>query len=342
MIVLVSQSKLLASETQLINANLCQLANNTLDYINKSKFYQGTQLVGQNAGVEETPENIIKTLKHICQLQYSKNQIADLKRVFKLQRWQPDLTQAHKIAATTSNPNKRSMLNRIPTDKILLTKYYTKLVDARLTRQNEYQQAIYQLPYDEIALSFEQAEDISNKLTRYKYSRQAVMQGILDKHNLAKPLLWLTEKSLHDVMLQGTAVYKMDNKTLFFNVHRNNGISYDYALNKDQQARYWYFKQVPSIMGYGKDPDHKIPIYPNVTVAGNIKDLGLGRLILLTENTPAGQFQRLVILADEGGAFENNLFQLDLLVGSYKGWSDYHQANKHLPDFVKAEFLTLK
>ena len=65
-------------------------------------------------------------------------------------------------------------------------------------------------------------------------------------------------------------------------------------------------------------------------------------LILLTENTPVGQFQRLVILADEGGAFENNLFQLDLLVSSYKGWSDYHQANKHLPDFVKAEFLTLK
>jgi len=32
---------------------------------------------------------------------------------------------------------------------------------------------------------------------------------------------------------------------------------------------------------------------------------------------------------------------LDYLVDSYRGWSDYHQANKHLPDYARV-WLMLK
>ena len=51
---------------------------------------------------------------------------------------------------------------------------------------------------------------------------------------------------------------------------------------------------------------------------------------------------RVGILADQGGAFDGNLFQLDLLVNSYTGWTDYHQANKHLPDYAKAWMMLVK
>ena len=40
--------------------------------------------------------------------------------------------------------------------------------------------------------------------------------------------------------------------------------------------------------------------------------------------------------------FDNNLFQLDLLVDSYYGWADYHQANKQLPDYASAWSMLLK
>ena len=51
---------------------------------------------------------------------------------------------------------------------------------------------------------------------------------------------------------------------------------------------------------------------------------------------------RLGILADQGGAFDGNLFQLDMLVDSYRGWSDFHQANKQLPDYAKAWIMLIK
>ena len=38
----------------------------------------------------------------------------------------------------------------------------------------------------------------------------------------------------------------------------------------------------------------------------------------------------------------NNLFQLDLLVDSYKGWDDYYEFNKTMPDYAQAWLLIKK
>jgi len=155
-------------------------------------------------------------------------------------------------------------------------------------------------------------------------------------------LVWITEQALHDVLLQGTAVLEIDGKTRYFNVHRNNGISYDYHIGKTEQARYWYFAEVPNVMGYGKEITEKIPLYSQISLAGNVKQLGLGKLFLISFDSSSFNQSRLAILADEGGAFDNNLFQLDLLVDSYWGWTDYHQANKHIPDYASVWMLLLK
>ena len=165
---------------------------------------------------------------------------------------------------------------------------------------------------------------------------------MLEEKKLAKPLIWLTEEALHDVLLQGTGVVEVDGVRRYFNVHRNNGIAYDYAIGKREQARYWYFSEVPSIMGYGETLDSKIAISPQVSFAGNVAELGLGKLFMVTYTSENENVSRLGVLSDQGGAFDNNLFQLDLLVDSYYGWQDYYKANKHLPDYANAWLMLVR
>ena len=155
-------------------------------------------------------------------------------------------------------------------------------------------------------------------------------------------MIWLTEEALHDVLLRGTGVVNVDGNIRYFNVHRNNGIAYDYAIGKREQARYWYFAEVPSVLGYGKTLASKIAIEPEVAFAGNVKSLGLGKLFLINFTVDNKIQGKLGVLADQGGAFDNNLFQLDWLKGSYFGWKDYYQANKQLPDYASAWLLLKK
>lgn len=363
-VLLVTSSQLLAAEkfTQdaqpdfgsLINfkaSELCQVAVATNGYINThqtdSKAVHAGEVIAQNL----TLLNVQQTLNFICKTYREDVRAGRNSRLhnrdflvqnFKFIRWTPDKAKAMEIAANSTNEIKSRMLNNIPQQQLFLTKYYTKLLDASPVKTDKYTQALYQLPFDEQAYSLEQAEQHKAQLTRFKFTRQQVIQGALIKNNLAKPLVWITEEALHDVLLQGTGVLNVEGQIRYFNVHRNNGIAYDYSIGKREQARYWYFAEVPSILGYGKEIDEKIAIRPHVTLAGNVKQLGLGKLMLLSYNVNRQKQSRLAILADEGGAFDDNLFQLDLLVDSYRGWSDYHQANKHLPDYADVWILVKK
>ncbi len=96
------------------------------------------------------------------------------------------------------------------------------------------------------------------------------------------------------------------------------------------------------MLGYGKDANYKIPILPKVTVAGDIFQLGLGRLILLRTEEQGQPVFRLTVLADTGGAFHDNLYQLDWLSGYYRDWDDYYQANRHISDYADAWLLLKK
>lgn len=260
---------------------------------------------------------------------------------FTFYRWKPDTKTAQSIALKSNNAIKSRLLNDIPHDQIFLTKYYTKLLEGSPVKTEHYNQALYAIPFDEENMLLDEANQ-QKSLTRFKFTRQQVIEGALLDNNLAKPLVWITEEALHDVLLQGTGVLKVDGKVRYFNVHRNNGISYNYSIGKREQSRYWYFAEVPSIMGYGKTLDSKIAVKPHVTFAGNVKDLGLGKLFLVSFKQAGKQVSRLGVLADQGGAFDNNLFQLDLLVDSYMGWDDYHQANKTMPDYAQAWLLIKK
>ena len=134
----------------------------------------------------------------------------------------------------------------------------------------------------------------------------------------------------------------IDGKSHVYNVHRNNGIAYDRSLPPYEQERFWYFKHVDGILGYGKDANNKITVLPEVTFAGDIYQLGLGPLIFSRFDFNSHSEYRMAVVADTGGAFEDNLYQLDYLAGSYAGIEAYYTANRDLPDYIDAWILILK
>jgi hypothetical protein len=342
------------------NEDLCEVAKNTERYLNLYPEDNFAVHAGKIITENLTIDRVKNTLAFICKVNQEDRQTNQpsrlnntdyLSRNFDFYRWTPDKAYANDIATKSTNTNKMRMLNNIPANEIFLTKYYTKLLNGSSVQTQRYNQALYALPFDEKNLTLKEAEQNKSQLNRYKYTRQQIIAGLFVKNKLAKPLIWLSEEALHDVLLQGTGVLNVDGKVRYFNVHRNNGIAYDYTMGKREQPRYWYFIETPEIMGYGYNQPSKIGIKPQVTFAGNVADLGLGKLIMVsysiknsdTKNSKNLQtISRLGVLADQGGAFDNNLFQLDLLVGSYRGWTDYHQANKHLPDYARAWILLLK
>lgn len=336
---------------QINAAHLCDVAANTQEYIQKHPDDSYAVKEGVTAKVGAGLNRVSKTLSFICKV-HEEDKAAErdsrlanaefLKANFEFIRWYPDTKKAQNVADKSTNDAKKRLLNGIPSDQIFLTKYYTKLLKGSAVRTSTYSQALYALPFDEANLSQEEALKKRDSLTRFKYTRQDIIKGALLNKKLAKPLVWITEEALHDVLLQGTGVLEVAGKTRYFNVHRNNDIAYDYHIGKREQARYWYFAEVPSIMGYGKSIHEKIALAPHVSVAGNVQQFGLGKLFLFDYQAKGQGVTQLAILADEGGAFVDNLFQLDLLVDSYVGWSDYHKANKHLPDYTKAWILVVK
>ncbi|WP_085299958.1 MltA domain-containing protein [Cognaticolwellia mytili] len=329
---------------------LCNVADETKHYLNDFSEDKFAVHAGKVFDSTVTLPKVKQTLAFICQtyredVRAKRNsRLHDevfLREHFDFYRWMPDVKTARAIALKSTNEVKSRMLNAIPKDKIFLTKYYTKLLTASEVKTEQYNQALYALPYDEQGLGLKEAND-NLSLTRHQYTRQQVIAGVLANKMLAKPLIWLTEEALHDVLLQGTGVVEVNGKRRYFNVHRNNGIAYDYAIGKREQARYWYFSEVPSIMGYGETLDSKIAISPQVSFAGNVAELGLGKLFMVSYQLADEKVARLGVLSDQGGAFDNNLFQLDLLVDSYFGWQDYHQANKDLPDYADAWLMLVK
>ncbi len=321
---------------------LCAVANETLLYLNKGEAYDAAAIHGGKLSGATFPLARVKaTLSYVCELaKTNPAALADPKFIqqnFEFVRWHPDVKAAHKLA------KQKPLLANIPADQILQTKYYVRIADGANAKSVSHPQALYGLPYDEAKLSLEEADALGTKITRFQLGKQQIVAGALEQQPLRAPaLVWLSRDDLEGALLQGTAVIPHDKGYRYYNVHRTNGIAYDRKITPEQQQRYWYFKEVKSVLGYGKDADYKIPIQPEVTVAGDIVQLGLGKLILLGTKEHGTITYRLTILADTGGAFANNLYQLDWLSGYYRDWDDYYAANKHRADYSSSWILVKK
>ncbi|MEN9215305.1 MAG: hypothetical protein Q6K81_07045 [Gloeomargarita sp. DG02_5_bins_242] len=220
-----------------------------------------------------------------------------------------------------------------PSPQLRLTKYAVFRHPGRRQPQGEYVHALYSINEEWAAEKFYQ-----------KYTKQEVLSGVYapGRPEAAKvtPLAYLTRAGLEEALLQGTILIQFpDRTTRYFNVDRHNGIAFVRGVPPWEQQRYWYFREVDAIRGYGSEIGNKIAIRPGVTFAGDVWNVGLGRIVVL-ERAP-GQLM-LGAIADTGGAFLPNLAQLDYLAGIFDGRQEFFAYNRRLPEYTQAYVLVKK
>jgi hypothetical protein len=175
------------------------------------------------------------------------------------------------------------------------------------------------------------------------YTKQQVLSGIYEpggaEYGRVEPLVYLTRDSFEDAIMQGTILIKYaDGTSQWFNVDRNNGIAYVPGRSAYSQGRYWYFRSVNDIRGYGHNFESKIAIKPGVTFAGDVLNMGLGRIVILNYSGK----QQMGIIADTGGAFLPNLHQLDYLAGVFANRDEFYDSIANLPEYAQAYLLIHK
>ena len=324
---------------------LCSVANNTLAYRQLGNQYDPD--VNHANKLNEfgiTSNDIEKTLSKLCDIVKEDkqksikrlNDIAYLTRHFDFYRITSDTQHAASLS------KQKPLLANLTADKVLMTKCYVHLAKGSLKVTDDTPYALYALPFDEQSLTIEQADAQKQSLTRFHYGKQTILKGVFDTKKRAPVLVYLSREDLESALLQGTIVVEVAGELRVYNVHRNNGIAYDRQIKPYLQERYWYFKQVDGILGYGKDANNKIEVFPEVTFAGDIFQLGLGPLVFAQFDFKSHSEYRMAVMADTGGAFENNLYQLDYLAGSYPGIKAYYNANRHMPDYIDAWFMIYK
>lgn len=163
------------------------------------------------------------------------------------------------------------------------------------------------------------------------------------EYGKVEPIAYLTRQGLEEALMEGTILIKFtDGTEEYFNVDRNNGMPYIRGLKATAQKRYWYFRKVNAIKGYGYKIDAKISIKPGVTFAGDVLNIGLGKIIVL-EHTISGRKQlQMGVIADTGGAFLPNLHQLDFLAGIFNNHQEFGKKIAQMPDYANAYILVKK
>ncbi len=187
--------------------------------------------------------------------------------------------------------------------------------------------------------------NIDSDQLRLKYTKQDVLKNIYEPNGkefgTVEPLAYLDREGLESALMEGTVLIKFtDGTSEYFNVDRHNGIPFVKGLAPTEQKRYWYFKSVDAIKGYGSSIDTKISIKPGVTFAGDVLNIGLGRIVVLEHYSTGGkQHLQMGIIADTGGAFLPNLHQLDFLAGVFNSKDEFAAYTRKLPEYAKAYIL---
>lgn len=220
--------------------------------------------------------------------------------------------------------------------QLRITKYAVFTHPGSHTRTSTYNIPIYSLK-----------DNLATDKFYTKYTKQDVLSGIYEpggkEFGKVETLAYLTRQGLEEALMQGTILINFtDGSKGFFNVDRNNGISYIRGVKDTLQKRYWYFRPVDQIKGYGYKIEAKISIRPGVTFAGDVLNIGLGRVVLIEYNQGKNKRLQMGVVADTGGAFLPNLHQLDYLAGVFKNQTEFRQYIRQLPEYASAYILVKK
>jgi hypothetical protein len=220
--------------------------------------------------------------------------------------------------------------------QLRITKYAAFIHPGSREKTSKYNTPIYALK-----------QELSQDKFYTKYTKQDVLSGIYEpggkEFGKVKPIAYLTRNGLEAALMQGTVLVNFTDGTKeFLNVDKNNGMSYIRGVKATSQKRYWYFKEVDAIKGYGYKIDAKISIKPGVTFAGDVLNIGLGRIIVIEDNQSGQKRLKMGVIADTGGAFLPNLYQLDFLAGTFASENNFQQYIQKLPEYTNAYILVKK
>ncbi len=272
-----------------------------------------------------TLDDVLHTLDHISRVAHEdrgapKQRLQDpgwLAEHFETLRWQPDQEGARRRGLD------------LPDDEIRLTKYVIYSVEGSHQRTSRFDTALYQPPRGPDASALQQ-----------RFTRMDVFSGAYEPGGVAdgraRPLVWLTRDAVNQAILQGTIRVRVPGEApRMYNVHVNNGRAWQPSIgDQNLQPRYWYFREVDQIFGV-----EQTPLRAEATVAGDVYNLGFGKLVAIEWPAAEGTELRLAILADTGGAFQPNLFQLDWLAGEFSSTQAFSQWVRATPTHVKASIL---
>jgi hypothetical protein len=210
-------------------------------------------------------------------------------------------------------------------EPIRVTRYLVRKAEGRASRDATFDQALWSDP----------GEHLRGALTRRRLMQGATPGGT------SRPLVWLREADVHDALMQGTVEVALpDGTKRMFNVDVSNGIPYAKGKTGRDQDRLWYFREVDGARGYGKEAAERIALRAGVSVAGDVYNLGVGRLIALRYTEGGRETLRLAVLADTGGAFQPNLTQLDWFGGAFETHAQLYAAFADLPERTELLVLT--
>ncbi len=179
-----------------------------------------------------------------------------------------------------------------------------------------------------------------------KYTKQEILSGALEDESYrdkVKPLVWLNRKGIEEALMQGTIAIHLPNKiTEIFSLDCDNGIPYKKNIqNPWNQNRYWFFRRKAKAPEHSHHIAKKISQRANVIFAGDIESIGVGKIVAIKYQDPTSgkESLRLGVLADTGGAFSNNLYQLDLFAGIFSSRQHFTTHLKKQPEFAEAFIL---
>ncbi|MCJ8282563.1 MAG: hypothetical protein MJK14_22745 [Rivularia sp. ALOHA_DT_140] len=321
-------AKLPGSKVSFNQSDLLEVLINTRTYF--QNHAQEDPNISRQGILESQGVTVADTLRTLdFMIQVLREDIAN-KRVTRLQN--PNFVNQHfrVIKWSAHNPKKPRQKN------LRITKYAVFTHPGSRKRTAKFNIPVYSLKTSEPTDKF-----------YTKYTKQDVLSGIYEaggkEFGKVDTLLYLTRKGFEEALMQGTILINFPDKTqAFFNVDKSNDMPYIRGLAAKSQKRYWYFKQVEAIKGYGYKIDAKILVKPGVTFAGDVLNVGLGKVIVM-EYTRSGKKQlRLGVMADTGGAFLPNLYQLDFLAGIFKSQADFKQNIRQLPMYAQGTYILVK
>lgn len=305
--------------------NLMQAAQDTLNFVRKNKQSSNCLIVPPHLSHLLTVKKVEKTLEFIISI------IKQDMSSGKFRVLNPDFLN-ESFHFIKWNADRQSALNNginLPYGGMIrLTNYAIFSVPGSYKKTNQCCCPLYQIFDAHIAK---------------KYSKQQILSGILShpsNRGKTRPIVWLSRNDFEDSLMQGTVIVRMpDGKERIFMANQSNGIDYD-KNNRDPwlQKRYWYFKEDRSSVAQFKK---RLNNRQNVVFAGDIFNIGLGKIIALKHINPFTQKHeiRLGVVADTGGAFVKNLYQLDFFAGIFQNRQDFVSHIKHLPMRTEAYIL---